>query len=214
MQTRGWVPYFADALFIWSSGSVEFNDFNNSRVNARTLYDAGWPCVNHSTTHRALGTLTAAEVTYEMENSRAFWIGKSMRRGIEFYASPQSSTSDIAETTIRDLGFVLQRHARKENVVWTPFGVDNTGHIGSYDMGNKTYAAIKAHIDAVVVNYKQDFFPFFHDVVPGGAVDGSTTTGVSTEIYQTTLMLVLDYLQSLETQGLLTVPSITEWYYG
>lgn len=81
-------------------------------------------------------------------------------------------------------------------------------------MGNQTYATIKSYIDMAVA-YCCDLFMFAHNTIAGGAVDGSTVPGVSTQMYETTLNLVLDYIKSLETTGTVVVPDgMTGWYYG
>lgn len=218
MNLRGWKGYIAEPCFIWTSGSTLYDD--HSLDNARTqrvdqFAAAGWDIINHSTTHRAIGGLSNDyEIRYEIENARAWGLAHGWVRGSEFYASPQSSTSVTAETILRNAGLVVQRHAKHPNVHLTQFGVDNPHHLGSYDMGNQTYATIKSYIDMAVA-YCCDLFMFAHNTIAGGAVDGSTVPGVSTQMYETTLNLVLDYIKSLETTGTVVVPDgMTGWYYG
>lgn len=218
MTERGWKGYIAEPCFVWASGSTLYDD--HSIVNSRTqrmdqFAAAGWDIINHSTTHRAIGGLSNDyEMRYEIENARAWALAHGWVRGSEFYASPQSSTSVTAESTIRNAGIVAQRHAKHPNVHLTQFGVDNPHHIGAYDMGNQTFATIKSYIDMAVA-YGCDLFLFAHNTIAGGAVDGSTVPGVSTQMYETTLNLVLDYIQSLETAGTVVVPDgMTGWYYG
>jgi hypothetical protein len=217
MQERGWKGYIAEPCFVWSSGSVLYDNHaeNGDRVARMNVFDAaGWDFPNHTTTHRAMGSLSNDyEIWYEIQNQRTWAHSHGWVKGSEFYVSPQSSTSVLAENTIAASGIVAQRHAKHRNVHVTQFGVDNPHSIGSYDIGNVTYAAIKAVID-VNVAYLADTFLFGHNTVAGGAVDGSTIPGVSTQTYYTTLILVLDYIKSLESAGLVTVANgFSGWYY-
>lgn len=218
MQERGWRGYIAEPCFVWTSGSTLYDTHNENgaRKSRMDLFrDAGWDIANHTTTHRQIGALANDyEIRYEIDNARAWQLAHGWIKGSEFYVSPQSSTSVLAETTIRNAGIVLQRHAKHPNVHLTQFGVDNPHHIGSYDFGNITYATIKGYID-MAVSYGCDLFLFGHNTVAGGAVDGSTVPGVSTQTYLTTLILMLDYIKSLESQGTVVVSDgLTGWYYG
>ena len=218
MTARGWKGYIAEPCFVWASGSTLYDD--HGLVNARTqridkFASAGWDIINHTTTHRQMGSLSNDyDIRYEIENARAWALAHGWYRGSEFYASPQSSTSVTAETAIRNTGIVLQRHAKHPNVHLTQFGVDNPHHIGSHDMGNQTYNTIKGYLDMAEA-YCCDLFLFGHSTVAGGAVDGSTVPGVSTQMYQTTLNLVLDDIKTRESAGRVVVPDgLTGWYYG
>lgn len=217
MKSKGWKGYVAEPLFVWSSGSTLYENHNESgaRINRlNTLYSEGWDVVNHTTSHRQIGSLVNDyEIRYEIENARSWAVAHGFTRGSEFYVSPQSSTSVLAEAVIKNLGFVTQRHAKHPNTHVTQFGIDNPHHIGSYDMGNQTYATIKSYID-MAVSYKCDLFLFAHNTVLGGVGDGSTVPGSSTQMYLTTLNLVLDYIKNLELNGSVTVPgTISDWYY-
>lgn len=218
MQSRGWRGYIAEPCFVWSAGSTRYDDLSESgsrvtRMN--TFAAAGWDIINHTTTHRAIGSLSNDyDIRYETENWKAWALAHGWTKGFEFYASPQSSTSVLAERVIRETGICLQRHAKKRDIYRTPWGIDNPHHLGSVDMGNSTYTTIKAAIDANIA-YRADMHLFAHNTVAGGAADGSTTPGVSTQMYYTTLILVLDYLKSLEQAGTITIADgMSGWYYG
>lgn len=216
MQARGWRGYIAEPCFVWSSGSTRYDNMSEagarvSRMN--TFAAAGWDIANHTTTHRAIGSLTNDfDIRYEVENWKAWALANGWTKGYEFYVSPQSSTSPLAERVIRESGVSLQRHAKKRNIHRTPWGIDNPHHLGSFEMGNVTFASIKSAIDANI-GYRADTFLFGHNTVAGGAADGSTIPGVGTQTYLTTLILVLDYIKSLESAGLVDVADGLSGYY-
>ena len=176
MTARGWKGYIAEPCFVWTSGTTLYDDhsLSNSRTQRVDKFAAaGWDIINHTTTHRQMGSLSNDyDIRYEIENARAWALAHGWVRGSEFYASPQSSTSVTAESTIKASGIVLQRHAKHPNVHVTQFGVDNPHHVGAYDMGNQTFATIKSYIDMAIA-YGCDLFPFAHNTVSGGAVNGS-----------------------------------------
>ena len=215
MQSRGWRGYIAESCQV---GGTRWDDLSESTARTtrmNTFAAAGWDIINHTTTHQQIGLLANDyQIRYEIENWKAWALAHGWTKGFEFYASPQSSTSVLAERVIRETGICLQRQAKKRDIYRTPWGIDNPHHLGSVDMGNSTYATIKAAIDTNIA-YRADLHLFAHNTVAGGAADGSTVPGVSVQMYYTTLILVLDYLKSLEQAGAITVADgLSGWYYG
>lgn len=235
-DTYGWVGYTAHP---YSSGGTHaaITDLNsNLAVIGSTLYAKGWDFINHTANHPSLGTLTAeSQIVYEMETARGWQYAVGLERGGEFYASPQSSSSRLAEGVIRGLGFKLQRHARHWNVHVTPFGIDNPQHIGAIDMGSsssggvssvtagvagsvsgfQTATKIKRAID-VVVAYQCAFFPFWHGVTTTGDTgSGDDATGDNLLLTYSAFQQVCAYVRQLEAAGSLQVcRGITGFYYG
>ena len=236
IKRDGWKAYVAIPGRIYVSGSTVISDWTSPSANARTLYLDGWENINHSANHRANGTLTtAAEVDYEVAAVQAMYANAGMLRGAEFYASPQSSSSRLAENVIRNRGFKLQRHARKWNVSVTPWGIDNPHHVGAIDFGNasaggigtttgtsagsvagwQTITKLRRFVD-VLIAYGDTGFPFWHGItVLGDTGSGDDTTGDNLLITKSAFELFMAYIAEKEAAGQLRVrDGCTGFYYG
>lgn len=233
----GWVGYTAFPFRVWSSGSYAIADLSaNTSPTGLALYNAGWDFVNHTANHIANGTLTSeAAIAYEMETARAWQASLDLVRGGEFYASPQSSSSRLSESVIRQMGFKAQRHARKWNVCITPFGVDNPHHLGAIDMGSvsaggvssvtsgaagsvagwQTYTKLKRAID-VTIAYGDTLFPFWHGITTlGDSGSGDDLTGDNLLLTYSAFQQTVEYIRTQEQAGNLTVArGFTGFWYG
>lgn len=235
----GWVAYHAAPIRVNGSFGV-VTDLNNpvAVTNAlqQRLHAKGWDIINHTANHLSNGTLTSeAQIAYELETARGWQHAIGCPRGAEFYASPQSSTSALAEKVIKSLGFKIQRHARHWNVSVTPFGIDNPHHIGAIDMGSNTSGGvtktlsgatssvtgfqtatkIKRAID-IAVAYGDTLFPFWHGItITGDSGSGNDLTGDDLLLTRSAFESVLAYIRQLEAAGSVRVPrGITGFWYG
>ncbi|MFN4114960.1 MAG: hypothetical protein ACK4F7_00480 [Inhella sp.] len=231
-----WKAYTAIPGRIYTSGSKIVSNWSSPNANAATLYQAGWENVNHTVNHIANGTLTApAEIDYEVAGVQALYANSGMVRGAEFYASPQSSSSRLAEAVIRNRGFKIQRHARKFNVCVTPWGIDNPHHVGAIDIGNasagglssttgasaggvagwQTFTKLKRFVD-VLEAYGDTGFPFWHGItVLGDTGSGDDLTGDNLLITRSAFQKFCDYIAEREAAGGLRVrDGFTGFYYG
>ncbi|GGY68003.1 polysaccharide deacetylase family protein [Pseudoduganella albidiflava] len=232
----GWVGYTAAPKRVWEApASKTVTDWSSGNALLKAAYDAGWDCTNHTTNHLANGTLTnPAEIAYEINAVNAYYRNQGMTRGGEFYCSPQSSTSRLAEKVIKNLGIKLQRHARKMNVAVTAFGVPNIHHVGASDIGNHTsscvinvtggvtstvnglqqFSKIKRVID-VIVRYGDTWFPFWHTISVVDTGSGEDLTGSTLAITRSAFEKSMAYIRALELEGKLRVcDGITGFYYG
>lgn len=215
------------ATYANMDADASYKDVSSLRATypvVASVYDAGWDVINHTLTHRSMGYLTgaagAAEIQMEIDRSRAWAYGGGIRRGGEFYASPQSSTSRLSEAVIAGSGILMQRHIKPINNAFTPFGFDNPNHIGGLDLGNQTNAQTLARLSVIIDNvcrYGDVFFPFWHEIrTLGDPGDGS---GVYTldnlNIYASNFRQIVAYMAakvaSGEAQGFKTP---TQLYYG
>lgn len=220
-QQYGWVGYVAPPRSVWVSGSTLLEDDTaNVPTRALQLHNAGWDVVNHTVTHRALGSFTAqGEIGYEIEGWKRWISGYGIFRGTEFYASPTSSVSREAEALVRSVGVKLQRHARKWDVQCMPWGLDNPHHVGAVDWGSttnySTATKMKQFID-VIVDYEAVGFPFFHSVTTLGDNGSGEQVGPdSLTLYRSNLAATLAYARQLEQAGSLTIHrGISGFYYG
>lgn len=235
-DSYGWIGYTAHPYNSSGAHAVITDLTTNVAANGTALYAKGWDFINHTANHPQLGALSAeAQIVYEMETARAWQYALGLQRGAEFYASPQSSSSRLSELVIKNLGFKLQRHARRWNVHVTPFGIDNPQHLGAIDMGSassggvssivagtassvsgfQTATKIKRAID-VVVAYQCAFFPFWHGVTQSGDTgSGDDATGDNLLLTYSAFQQVCAYVRQLELAGSLQVcRGMTGFYYG
>jgi len=235
-DSYGWAGYAAHPYSSGGTHGVITDLSSNIAANGLALYASGWDFTNHTANHPPLGGLSVeAQIVYEMETARAWQLALGLTRGVEFYSSPQSSSSRLSEGVISGMGFKLQRHARKWNVHVTPFGIDNPGHLGAIDMGNassggvssitagtggsvsgfQTATKIKRAID-VVVAYQCAFFPFWHGVTQSGDTgSGEDATGDNLLLTYSAFQQVCAYVRQLEAAGSLQVcRGMTGFYYG
>ena len=236
LQQRGWVGYTAIPGRIYTSGSTLVSNWDITNSNARTCYGMGWENINHTANHLANNTLTsAAAIDYEVASVQAMYANAGLMRGGEFYASPLSSSSRLAEAVIRNRGFKLQRHARKWNVCVTPWGIDNPGHVGAIDFGNaaaggisssngatapsvsgwQTWTKLRRFVD-VLEAYGDTGFPFWHGIsILGDTGSGDDTTGDNLLITRSAFQRFLAYIAEREAAGGLRVrDGMTGFYYG
>lgn len=233
----GWRAYTAIPGRVWVSGSTTISDWSSPAANARTLYDTyGWENINHSANHLANGTLTTAgAIDYEVSAVQAMYANAGILRGCEFYASPQSSSSRLAENTIKNRSFKLQRHARKWNVCVTPWGIDNPQHVGAIDFGNaaaggissttgttsgsvagwQTFTKLQRFVDTLIA-YGDTGFPFWHGItVLGDTGSGNDLTGDNLLITKSAFDRFMAYIKTKDDAGQLRVrDGVTGFYYG
>lgn len=232
----GWTGYTAAPKRVWTSGSRVVVDWTTKNTYLKQVYAAGWDCTNHTANHIANGTLTSpAEIAYEINSVNAYYRNQGLVRGTEFYCSPMSSTSRLAEKVVQGLGIKLQRHSRKANVAVTPFGVPNIQHIGSSDIGSATGSAVVNitggvatavaglqlasrinRVTDVMVAYGDTWFPFWHSITElGDTGSGEDLTGDNLIITRSAFEKAMAYIRELELQGRLRVcAGITGFYYG
>lgn len=236
----GWIGYTAFPYRIWESGSKIISNLNsNVSPDGYALYGEGWDFTNHTANHLRNGDLTTApEVDYELTVAQAWQNALGFVRGAEFYVSPQSSTSRLAEKVISGLGYKLQRHALHRNNHVTPFGLDNPSHLGSYDIGNaagsvivvqqttnaattgitggfQRFSRIKRAID-VAIAYGYADFPFWHGITTvGDDGSGEQLTGDNLLIYASAFVKMCEYIREKELAGEIEVcRGMTGFYYG
>lgn len=215
-QEYGWIGYVATPRRVWASGQYNVADMNYSTPEMRTMYDAGWDWVNHTVNHLPLGTLSsAAQIHYELVQATAWYKSLGLTRGGEFYASPQSSTSSLAEKVIADDGYVIQRHSVKHNCTVMPWGIDNPNSIGGYDMGNKRFSALRDYYE-VIKAYGDTWFPFWHVVtLLGDTGTGEDLTGDSLSLTYSAFKKLCMHIRADELAGRVRVcKGMSGFYYG
>ncbi|HEV7345766.1 MAG TPA: hypothetical protein VGN60_09080 [Devosia sp.] len=244
-QSYGWTGYTAVPARIWDgTESRIMPDLTvPSLSRIQETYAAGWENINHTTNHLPgaitspkMAELTSAgEIAYELEHVKGLYAAKGLARGVEFYASPQSSSSRLTEKVIAGLDFIAQRHARKPNVSVTPWGVDNLHHLGSSDIGSaaaagvssvtsgvassvvgwQVFSKIKRMVD-VIEAYGDTWFPFWHGITHlGDSGSGEDLTGDNLLMTYSAFQMTLDYIAEREAAGGLRVrDGFTGWYYG
>lgn len=222
-STYGWKLYAMAPRGVWTSGTVIGGDYADTTYNYPMLdaaYAAGWDVVNHTMTHRSLGALTnAAEVKYEVMRAEGWMAAQGYTRGRGFYASPNSSTSRLAEKVIKNCGFKWQRHARGYINPVTPWGLANPHHQGAIDMGNQTNwqssSRIKNAIDHAI-RYGGCLNLFWHFIRTAG--DDGSGVGIYTtdnlNIYRSNWLEVARYLKEREDAGDLRVITPGQLIYG
>lgn len=220
---RGVLPNPTTATYADMAADASYANMVSARTTypvLGTLYDAGWDAINHSWTHRSLGYLTnPGEIQMEIERARAWLAGSGLPRGGEFYASPNSNTSRLSEAVIAGCGMALQRHAKKINNSLTPWGFDNPGYLGAYDIGSQSTAQSVPLMRNVLDNnerYGDVLWPFWHEIrTLGDPGDGSGIyTPDNLNIYASNFRQFMAYIREREQAGGLVVLSPTQLYYG
>lgn len=236
----GWVGYTAFPYNTVDSGTANNTIQPSLSANAYSAGAAaaakGWDVINHSLTHPSLGSyLNASDIAYQLLQSKSWLIEMGYTKGCEFYASPQSSSSRLSDKVIKDIGFKLQRHARKWNCSVTPYGIDNPQQVGSIDMGSATSGGvsgvtggatisvsgwqkaskIKVAVD-VACDYGDCVWLFWHGITTlGDTGSGEDLTGDNLLLTSSSFRSVLDYIRQKEVAGLMTIPKgITGFWYG
>ncbi|HBZ05660.1 MAG TPA: hypothetical protein DEP03_04495 [Massilia sp.] len=224
-EEYGWVGYVAAPRRVVGNESKIIRDWTPDAAGdyafCRTYYDAGWDIINHTANHYNLATETnPAAIRYEIEAAKSWYAQSGFVRGQEFYASPQSGTSILAEKVITNCGIKLQRHSLHSNVHITPFGIDNPASVGSIDIGNhgagwQKFSAIKTWIDNIVL-YGATGFPFWHTVTTlGDSGSGEDLTGDDLRITKSAFEKTMAYIRQLELAGTVNVTrGMTGFYYG
>jgi hypothetical protein len=241
-QGYGWSGYIAIPYNTADTGAstctVQAN-ITGSAVDARRerIYALGWDCINHTVTHPNLGSYTSeAAIDYQVAQVRAWQLAQGdLARGMEFYASPGSSSSRVSEKVIKLAGFKAQRHARKWNTSVTPWGVDNPHHLGGCDWGSasamgvttvtsgsassvagfQTATKIKRALD-VAVAYGDTMIAWWHGLTTSGdSGSGEDLTGDNLLLTVSAFQLSCAYARQLEQAGSLTVcKGFSGFYYG
>lgn len=241
-ESYGWTGYVAVPARVWASGTKIVSSINGTDgytdmvARAATLKAAGWDCINHTMNHLSLGTVTSdAEIAYEILGVQSIYSAVNWTQGNEFYASPNSSTSRLAELVIKNCGMKLQRHIIKGNVDVTPWGVPNIHHVGACGAGsaaNGAYNSVTAGANTnviglqinsklriltdVMIAYGATWFPFWHYVTTvGDGGTGEDPTGDNLYMTKSALELWLAYVREKEVAGDLRVcDGMTGFYYG
>jgi len=239
---RGWKGYATINANYWNGSSSRiWYDYSGTFPNHRILYNAGWEIVNHGLQHLPgdvatpkMGTLTdAGEILYEVVALDAIQRGNGFLRGAEFYVSPHSSTSRLAEKVIAEAGFKLQRHARKHNNYVLPWGIENPRHLGAAEIGytgggvaqttggvastvtgTETITKLRRWVD-VMIDYQASAFPFSHEIQTSGDDGAGGVTPSANNIMRSTFELFATYVAEKEAAGLCRVrDGFSGFYYG
>lgn len=242
-QSYGWVGYVAVPVRVYTSGSKIVNDYTalaswTGDLTSRgpTLRAAGWDLVNHTVNHLANGGLSvSAEIAYEILGAQAIYSAAGWTQGNEFYASPQSSTSVLAEAVVRGCGIKMQRNIAQANVQMTPWGIPNAQNVGASGVGSNAALAYSSitngtntnvsglqinsklrNLTDVMIDYGASWFPFWHFVTTlGDSGSGEDLTGDNLYITKSALELWLAYVRQKELAGSLQVcRGMTGFYYG
>lgn len=237
-DSYGWVGYLAYPIAVQAKQVITdigpLTSYSNGLL--QRTHKAGWDIINHTANHIAVGALTsAAEVVYELQAARDWQVSLGCTRGMEFYASPMTNTSRLAEEVIAKMGFVLQRHASHHNITPTQWGIDNPRCVGSIDMGSaiapaystttagaaanvggqQKFSKLKGTLDAAVA-YGDTIFPFWHGVTTvGDSGSGEDLTGDNLLLTASAFTKFMEYVRGLETAGTLTVcRGMSGFWYG
>lgn len=241
-EQYGWVGYVAVPARVYASGSTILADltaadgYTDMVARADALKAAGWDFINHTLNHRSLGTLTsAAEIAYEILGVQPIYAATGCTKGNEFYASPNSSTSRLAEKVVAGCGMQVQRHAVKQNVAITPWGIPNTNHIGASGAGSAASGGYCSITDGAVTNviglqinsklriltdimiaYGATWFPFWHYVTTtGDSGSGEDLTGDPLYMTLSAFTKWMEYIREKELAGEIRVcKGVTGFYYG
>lgn len=219
-----------------SNNTVQANLMSNSFAEALAAYADGWDSINHTVTHPSVGGMSSeAAIVYQLEQARAWQIEMGLIRGSEFYASPQSSSSRLSEAVIKGMGFKLQRHARRAWTPITPWGLDNTHHVGGLDIGSavsggvatvtggvsgsvsgwQAFSKCRRAID-IAEAYGQTVHVFWHGVTSTGDTgSGEDATGDDLLVTTSAFRKFCEYAATRRAAGALTIcDGYTGFWYG
>lgn len=218
---RGYLNYDVTGL----STMKLLADYRDPVTAARIdqIYADGWDVINHTVNHVTLGTVltpsfTNAQTRYQVMAQRAHQIGNGWVRGCEFFSSGQNTMTYDQAVFVKSLGFKAIRGFRGSSHP-SMYGHDNILHLGSdaFDAPNGAGAAVlQTWKDRTLahINYGGDRWLYMHNLIGGGAADGSVATGNGIQIYSSAFALYLEWLAGYVDAGLCDVVTPTEWFYG
>jgi hypothetical protein len=215
-QNYGWSGYVAAPYRVWTSGSTTVTNWDRNRPVLVAMANAGWETINHTVNHLRMGDLTkASSIKYEILGEDSFLRSLGLSKGLNFYASPQSSSSRLSDSTIISTGLIVaQRHARKSNISITPFGVDNPHHLGSVGLDRKSFNEIKTQID-IIAAYEDTNFMYWHEVTAQGDPGDGSGFADSTIMYKSTWDMTMGHIRNLELNDKVKVKKgFADFLYG
>ncbi len=214
-QSYNWTGYMATPYRAWTSGPLVVTNWNTFRPVLTTAAKAGWETPNITVNHIDLGKLTSvSDITYEVVAQTYFLTLMGLKKGLRYFCSPQSSSSRLSESIIKNLGFIAQRNFRKPNTTVTPFGVDNPQDMGAISMDLSTFSQIKTNID-IIAAYEDTNFLYWHAVTALGDPGDGSGYKDNVTMYQSTWDLAMEYIRSLELSGEIVVKKgFNDFFFG
>lgn len=174
----------------------------NDRAQMLALYNAGWDIIGHSVSHNSLGSMTDAErIANEFEMNRQQMLRLGMRRGANFFATPNGSYSPRVQYELARRGCVWNRNIQNAPILhYDSFcGVMNPMNIGSLKITD-TPSVNQSYVDLALL-YKANINFYCH--APDTAGEPSSST----------LATFFAYVKTKQDAGLCEVLTPSEKYY-
>ena len=170
-------------------------------ANLQEMYADGWDIGNHGSVN--LTTLaTQAEQEAEVLGEERYI--KEFTRSCKHYAYPNGGYDDNAKNALEQIGYLSARtiidrnqaNYLDEKYLLTRYGIYNSTSV----------ATAKSYIDSCIAQGASILLNF-HIIV-------DATADVSTKVLTADFQALMDYILLKKRQGLVDVPTVSEWYNG
>jgi len=208
--------------------NFSYGSYPQRDATIQNMYNAGWDICNHTLNHTntsnssLAATLTNDQLTYQIKTQAAFQIAHGWERGKEIYGAPQGQWDWATNSAMAGMGIIMNRagdqglggsatrtiygYAQLMNMPWLSMDGPPTGVASA----NACIATI-----GMLIAYGGDIILGGHQIIPdSGTVTGSSTTGSNLTLYQTTLNLILAYLQTQVAAGNIAISTLSEMAYS
>jgi peptidoglycan/xylan/chitin deacetylase (PgdA/CDA1 family) len=190
------------------------------------FHAAGNDVINHTLNHTNTSdtsraqSITDGQLTYQLKAQTAWQLAFGWDRGKELYAAPQGRWDWASMQKMKGWGYTFQRQGSQSvNLHLTPFGYSQNENIGWFSLDAPVSGTACSDnwiaITQTMLGYGADIVWGGHQIIAdSGTVTGTTVTGNSLQIYNTSIRTFLTWLKAQEAAGNLVVISMTEMAYG
>ncbi|KQT03228.1 MULTISPECIES: hypothetical protein [unclassified Rhizobium] len=160
-----------------------------------TFQSAGWPIVSQGMNHTDYA-LNPAQLSPDFDEASGILEGLNLDSALEFFAYPYNSRSLATDATLLAKGVKWARTIGGNRFPATSIFKPNTLMIGALDIGQKTFAQVKAWIDdAILAGYTL--------VLYGHTIATTASTSLITATAEFTA--IMNYIASLRDAGQIEV---------
>lgn len=195
--------------------------------NIDSLYENGWDVVNHGLKHANTSNgasvrtqlLTDGQLTYQVLGQKYWQLAHGWERGADIWTAPQSRWDPVTIARLRQWGFTVARMGQQGfNNTRTVFGYPQLLNMGWISMDTPVTGVANAQnwqaLVQAAIDYGGDVILGAHDVIAGGAADGSGVTGNSLQIFDTSLTVFCAWLRQKQEANEIELCALSDFRSG